>query len=183
MEGTLVKAKGRHGGGAYGSALCWVLAVLTVTVIAIPALATTAQAAQVRTVAGNVVFQIMDYENVGANERCRREFRLTPRDIEVGNSNSKKITLRARCGGEIRVEVHYRLTQQPQQNGLILVTEGLVEFYEGDSENTDDRDGVKAFSHTLIRPGQSTTWKIHVQNVSEMEPDDKADVTLTLRNL
>jgi hypothetical protein len=26
-------------------------------------------------------------------------------------------------------------------------------------------------------------WNIHVQNVSEMEPDDKADVRLTLRNL
>lgn len=175
-----MKAKGRRG-GAYGSALWRVLAVLTVTVIAVPALATTAQAAQVRTVAGNVVFQIMDYESVGANERCRREFRLTPRDIEVGNS--QKIVLRARCGGEIRVEVHYRLTQQPQQNGLILVTEGLVLFYEGDSENTGDLDGSRAFSHTLIRPGQSTTWNIHVQNVSEMEPDDKADVRLTLRNL
>jgi hypothetical protein len=177
--GTVVKAKGRHG-GAYGSALWRALAVLTVTVIAVPALATTAQAAQVRTVTGNAVFQIMDYENVGANERCRREVRLIPRAIEVGTS--QKITLRARCGGEIRVEVHYRLTQQPQQNGLILVTEGLVEFYEGASENTDDRDGAKAFSQTLIRPGQSTTWNIHVQNVSEMQPDDKADVTLTLRN-
>jgi hypothetical protein len=178
MEGTLVKAKGIRR-GAYGSALWRALAVLTATVIAVPALATTAQAAQVRTVTGNAVFQIMDYEDVGANKRCRRDVRLTPRAIEVGTRRTIG-PVSAGCGGEIRVEVHYRLAHQ--QGGLISVTEGLVLFYEGDSENTGDRDGSRAFSHALLWPGQSTTWNIHVQNWSEMQPDDKADVTLTLRN-
>ena len=45
----------------------------------------------------------MDYESVGRNERCRPEVRLTPRAIEVGTF--KDIVVRARCGGEIRVEV------------------------------------------------------------------------------
>jgi hypothetical protein len=177
MEGTLVKAKGRRG-GAYGSALWRALAVPTATVIAVPALATTAQAAPLRTVTGNAVFQIMDYESVGANERCRRDVRFPPRAIEAGTS--KRVTVRARCGGEIRVEVHYLL--ENQQDNFIRVKEGLVEFYEGASENTGDRDGAKAFSNMFLWPGQSFARNIHVQNWEEGEPDDKADVTLTLRS-
>jgi hypothetical protein len=180
MEGALVKAKGIRD-GAYGSPLWRALAVLTAAVIAVPLLATTAQAAQVRTASGNAVFQIMDYESIGANERCHRDRQLIPRDIEVGTF--RDIVVSARCGGEIRVEIHYRLEQQQGQVGLIRVTRGLVLFYEGDSENTGDLDGSRAFSDTLLWPGQSATWNIHVQNWSEGEPDDKADVRLTLRNL
>lgn len=170
-----MKAKGIHC-GAY-SALWRSLAVLTATVIAVPALATTAQATP-RAVTGNVVFQIMDYESFGPNERCRRDFRLTPRDIEVGTH--KDIVLSGRCGGEIRVEVHYRLEQQ--QGGFIRVTRGLVMFYEGTSENTNDLDGASAFADIFLFPAQSASRNIHVQNWAEGEPDDKADVGLTLRN-
>jgi hypothetical protein len=173
----LVKAKGIRR-GAYGSALWRALAVLTATVIALPALATTAQAAPLRTVTGNAVFQIMDYESVGRNERCRPEVRLTPRAIEVGTF--KDIVVRARCGGEIRVEAHYRL--ENQQDGFICVKHGLVEFYEGDSENTRDLNGARAFSDMFLWPGQGFARNIHVQNWSEGQPDDKADVTLTLRS-
>jgi hypothetical protein len=177
MEGALVKAKGIRR-GAYGSALWRVLAVLTATVIAVAALATTAQATP-RAVTGNVVFQIMDYESFGPNERCRRDFRLIPRDVEVGTH--RDIVLSGRCGGEIRVEVHYRLEQQ--QGGVIRVTRGRVLFYEEASENNKDLDGTSAFADIfLFFPGQSASRNIHVQNWAEGEPDDKADVTLTLRN-
>jgi hypothetical protein len=176
MEGTLVKAKGIRR-GAYGSVLLRALVVPAATVIAVPALATDAQA-QVRTVTGNAVFRIMDYESVGANERCHRDVRLTPRAIAVDTPRTVKVW--ATCGGEIRVEVHYTLTQQ--QGGFIRVTGGLVKFYEGASTNTGDLDGSSAFSNIFLFPGQSAARNIHVQNWSEGQPDDKADVTLTLRN-
>ena len=51
---------------------------------------------------------------------------------------------------------------------------GLVEFYEGDSENTRDWDGARAFSDMFLWPGSGFARNIHVQNWSEGEPDDKA---------
>lgn len=171
-----MKTNGIHR-GAHGSALWRALVVSTATVLAFPALATTAHAAP-RTVTGNAVFQIMDYENFGANERCRSDVRLTPRDVEVGTKRAIKVW--ATCGGEVRVEVHYALQQQA--GGFIRVTEGSVMFYEGDSVKTGDLDGASAFADIFLWPGQSDVRNIHVQNWEEGQPDDKADVGLTLRN-
>jgi hypothetical protein len=174
-EETIVKAKGIHR-GADGSALWRVLAVLTATVIAVPALATTAQAAPQRTVTGTAVFQIMDYADVGSNGRCPRKVQLT-HAMKVGFF--KDVVVRAKCGGEIRVEVHYRLEDQ---GGFIRVKHGLVKFYEEESEDNLDLDGTAAFSDMFLWPGRDFGRNIHVQNWSEGQPDDKADVTLTLRS-
>jgi hypothetical protein len=80
----------------------------------------------------------------------------------------------ARCTCRVRLE--------HQQGGFIRVTEGLVKLYEGASENTGDLDGASAFRDIFLFPGQSDARNIHVQNWMEGEPDDKADVRLTLRN-
>lgn len=171
-----MKANGvRH--DSYRSALWRALVIPAAAAIAVPALATDAQAAE-RTVTGSVSMRIMDYENFGPNTVCNRGFSLIPRVVKSGFSN--RITLKSRCGGEIRVEVHYKLNIDP--NGVVRVTEGLVEFYEGTSENTNDLDGTSAFANMILFPGASGSRNIHVQNWSEDQPDDKADVTLTLRN-
>ncbi|WP_225828036.1 hypothetical protein [Streptomyces naphthomycinicus] len=171
-----MKANGaRH--DSYRSAIWRALVIPAAAAIAAPALATDAQAAE-RTVTGSVSMRIMDYESFGRNTVCNRGFSLTPRAVKSGFSNS--ITLSSKCGGEIRVEVHYKLDIDP--NGVIRVTEGLVKFYEGDSENTSDLDGASAFANIILFPGASASRNIHVQNWSEGQPDDKADVTLTLRN-
>ncbi|MFJ3444194.1 hypothetical protein ACIPM2_23800 [Streptomyces sp. NPDC086081] len=175
MEVTM-KVKGMRP-GSHRSTLRRALVIPVAAAIAVPALATDAQAAE-RTVTGNVSMRIMDYETVGSNTICNRGFSLTPRVVKSGFSN--KIRLASRCGGEIRVEVHYRLNIDP--NGVIRVTEGLVKFYEGASENTGDLDGTSAFANMIIFPGASVSRNVHVQNWSEGQPDDKADVTLTLRN-
>ncbi|GAB92384.1 hypothetical protein [Gordonia rhizosphera] len=170
-------SKNRTNPSSHGYVPWRVILISSAMLIAIPAQASTAHAAP-RTVTGDVVFQIMDYENFGANERCHHDFRLTPRSVEV---NQKRIiTVRATCGGEIRVEVRYALQQQA--GGYIRVTEGSVKFYEGDSVNTNDLDGTSAFANIFLWPGQSAVRNIHVQNWAEGEPDDKADVRLTLRN-
>ncbi|MGW4365748.1 hypothetical protein ACWEKT_08885 [Nocardia takedensis] len=167
----------RSNSGHRRSVLWRALAVCAAVGVGLPALAASAQAAP-RTVTGNVVFRIMDYENFGSNERCNREVRLTPRAIEVGSTTRIRVT--AACGGEIRVEVTYALQQQ--EGGFIRVTEGLVNFYEGESSNTNDLDGSSAFGDMFLWPGQSGVRNIHVENWAEGEPDDKADVALTLRN-
>ncbi|UUU32968.1 hypothetical protein JIX56_25545 [Streptomyces sp. CA-210063] len=164
--------------GAYRSALWRALIVPAATVIAVPALATSAQATHQRTVTGSASFRIMDYEDFGSNTVCNRNVSLTPRVITVGTPRS--FVVQATCGGEIRVEVHYKLTHQ--QGGFIRVTEGVVKLFEGDSENTGDLDGASAFANIFLYPGQSASRAIHVQNWNEGQPDDKADVTLTLRN-
>jgi hypothetical protein len=176
MEGTRMKVKGIRR-GACGSVLWRALVVSAATVMAVPALATDAQAQQ-RTVTGSLTMRIMDYEAFEENAICNRNRSLIPRVITVGTP--KKITVRERCGGEIRVEVHYKLTHQ--QGGFIRVTEGEVKFFEGDSENTGDLDGTSAFANIFLWPGQSASRSIHVQNWNEGQPNDKADVTLTLRN-
>ncbi|MET7451886.1 hypothetical protein ABZT03_08325 [Streptomyces sp. NPDC005574] len=163
--------------GSYRSMLWRVLVIPAAAAIAVPALATNAQAAQ-RTVTGSVSMRIMDYEDFGPNTVCNRSFSLIPRVITSGTST--KIRAWSKCGGEVRVEVHYKLTVDP--NGVIRVTEGLVEFYEGTSEDTGDLDGASAFANMILFPGASDSRNIHVQNWSEGQPDDKADVTLTLRN-
>ncbi|MFD3837225.1 hypothetical protein ACFWWC_13305 [Streptomyces sp. NPDC058642] len=171
MEGNLMKAN--------RSAVWRALVIPAAAAIAVPALATDAQAAHQKTVTGDVSMRIMDWENVGPNTVCNRGFALNPVTLTKG-SGSTKVRAWAKCGGEIRVEVHYRLAAD--SNGVVRVTEGLVEFYEGDTENNGDLDGASAFAHRILFPGVSTSWNIHVQNWNEGEPDDKADVTLTLRN-
>ncbi len=153
------------------------LVIPAAAAIAVPALATNAQAAQ-RTVTGNISWRIMDYENFGPNTICNRGLTLNPSTVTSGTD--KRIRAWAKCGGEIRVEVHYRLSIDP--NGVIRVTEGKVELYEGTSEDTTDLDGTSAFANMILFPGASGTRSIHVQNWAEGQPDDKADVTLTLRN-
>ncbi len=147
-------------------------------VVVVPALATEAQASHQRTVNGSVSMRIMDYENFGPNTVCNRNFSLTPVTVTVGTS--KRVAAWSKCGGEIRVEVHYKLTHEP--NGVVRVTEGIVKFFEGDSENTGDLDGASAFGNMVLFPGLSLSRNVHVQNWNEGQPDDKADVRLTLRN-
>ncbi|MBD9731139.1 hypothetical protein IGX29_04775 [Streptomyces sp. H28] len=154
------------------------LVIPAAAVMAVPAVATEAQATHQRTVTGNLTMRIMDYESFGPNTVCNRNRTLVPRVVTVGTA--KRITVRERCGGEIRVEVQYKLTHQ--EGGFIRVTEGVVKFFEGTSDNTTDLDGTAAFANIFLYPGQSTSRSVHVQNWNEGQPDDKADLTLTLRN-
>ncbi len=133
--------------------------------------------AATRTVNGNVSFRIMDWENFGSNERCYPSMALTPR--RVGVDDLRTVTLTAYCGNEIRVEVRYSLRQL--SNGQVQVYRGRVDFFEGDTAYNGDLDGTTYFSTRTLRPGVSTTWNIHVENWQERQPDDRADVTLTLR--
>ncbi|MGW1270846.1 hypothetical protein [Streptomyces sp. NPDC002491] len=165
--------------GTYGSMIWRALIVPAATVIAVPALATSAQAADVQTVTGNIASRVMDHESFPyPNTVCPFNLRLTPREIEVGTP--RNVTATFKCGGEIRVEVHYTLTHQ--QGGFIRVTNGWVDFYEGTSVNTNDLDGRQVFSNMFLWPLQTDSRNIHVQNWTEGQPDDKADVALTLRN-
>ncbi|MCX5610651.1 hypothetical protein OHB39_24235 [Streptomyces sp. NBC_00047] len=178
MEGTLVKAKGIRR-CAYGSALWRVLIIPTATVIAVPALATPAQAVPTRTVSGNAILRIMDYESVGENEVCPRNIPLDFRDIKLGSHRHVGFSA-GRCGGEIRVEIHFTL--EHDQVGFIRVTNGLVKFFEGATTSTLDLDGWNTFPNILLLPGVEDFRNIHVQNTAEKQPNDKADVKLTLRN-
>jgi hypothetical protein len=78
------------------------------------------------------------------------------------------------------VEVNYTLTHDG--NGVVRATGGFVDFFEGASENTGDLDGRSAFANMILFPLASGSRSVHVQNWNEGQPDDKADVTLTLRN-
>ncbi|GLW44482.1 hypothetical protein Stsp02_01440 [Streptomyces sp. NBRC 14336] len=172
-----MKANGmRH--DSYRSALWRALIVPAAVAIAVPALATDAQASHQRTVTGRVSMRIMDWENFGPNTVCNRGFSLTTVLTKGGPSVPNSGS--AKCGGEIRVEVHYTVAADP--NGVVRVTAGRVDLYEEDTEDNRDLDGSRALGNAILFPGAGATWRAHVQNWAEGEPDDKADVTLTVRN-
>jgi hypothetical protein len=75
---------------------------------------------------------------------------------------------------------HWALSHD--NNGVVRVTRGSVDLFEGTSTNTTDLDDSAAFGNMILFPLASGTRNIHVQNWAEGQPDDKADVTLTLRN-
>ena len=59
---------------------------------------------------------------------------------------------------------------------------GLVEFYEGDSENTRDLDGARAFSDMFLWPGKVLPGIYTYRIGRKGSPTTGADVTLTLRS-
>jgi hypothetical protein len=135
-----------------------------------------------RTLQINGTANIMDYENIGANERCNgRKFTgVDQADTAYGRQAIARGS--ARCGGEIRVEVHGYGTLQPDGRFCNLRAEVL--FFEGTSESTSDLDGKETMSISGCLGKGSTTRerKIHVFNKAESEVDDKADVWFTMSN-
>jgi hypothetical protein len=158
----------------------WAFAVPAAIVMAVTAPGTAAQAAslQERQVTGNVVFDMMDYEPFGANERCRYDIPIVNRGQVLGPP--VRYWYFGKCGGEIRTEIHYRI--QRNSNGVLVVDDISVPFFEGTTAETNDQDGGTVIARYEIPPGQTVTKQVRVQNDSEGEPDDRTIVTFTLRN-
>ncbi|MFF4350870.1 hypothetical protein [Streptomyces sp. NPDC001530] len=165
--------------GLCGSTPWRALVVPAATVIAATALGTTAQSAPRQApVTGNVVFQMMDHEDFGKNERCRHD---NPVVNNLGRAPGR-FWYFGKCGGEVRAEIHYQLSRN--NDGSIELRDGEVKLFEGDSADTNDPGGGFPFALSPIKipQGQTRTMQFHVDNVLEDEPDDKADITLTLTN-
>ncbi|GAB1821496.1 hypothetical protein [Herbidospora sp. RD11066] len=131
-----------------------------------------------RTATGNITFDMMDYENFGKNERCRYNLSLNNTGRIGGPARNFKAW--AKCGGEIRTEVHYRL--QWAASGILTVDNIAVWFFEGDSADTPWLKGKGSIGTFLLWPGQGATRQIRVQNDVDRQPDDRTILTFTLRN-
>ncbi len=144
---------------------------------AVGLVATTAPAdAVTRTVQVRISYQINDYETIGSDEIC------TPTTRRVENLDDEHYfhrTSRARCGGEIRVEVKYTLDQE---NGTVFLTAGRVNFYEGDTDSTNDLDGTARIRKLTIPAGRAVDTTVNVSNTAENEPRDRARVSITVDN-
>ena len=57
-----------------------------------------------------------------------------------------------------------------RENGTVYLTKGRVDFFEGDSENTNDLDGTKRLAADNMKPGESLTYRPFVYNRDENEP-------------
>ncbi len=154
----------------------WCAAATCVSAVVGLAVTTAPAHAATRTVTGDASFVINDYENFGSDERCNRDVNINF-TLTSGQTRSRVAT--ARCGGEIRVELHYTVREE---NGTVYLTKGRVDFFEGDSENTNDLDGTKRLKADNITPGQSMTYSPFVYNRDENEPRDWARVEFTLNN-
>ncbi|WP_068923867.1 hypothetical protein [Planobispora rosea] len=143
------------------------------------ATATAAQAASQQNwhATGTIVFDMMDYETVGKNERCRHTIPIT----NTGRLGGPPVHYWyfGKCGGEIRTEIHYRL----QRTSHVLTVDHIsIRFFEGDSADTNALKGLGTMPRSLIWPGQSITEQVRVQNDVDRVRDDRTIVTFTLRN-
>lgn len=163
------------------------LAVPAAMAMAITGLVTAAQSAQAAPnepwlVTGRVVFQMMDHEDFGANERCHH-------DNPIVNQGTGQLPqfywYFGKCGGEVRAEIHYRIFGN--SDGSVSLGQGQIKLFEGASAETNDLDGGYPWgglyaTSLRIPKGQSLTQTFHVSNALESEPDDKADITITWHN-
>jgi hypothetical protein len=153
--------------------------VLFLGVLAQSATATAAPATSLQNwhATGTVVFDMMDYENVGKNERCTHRIPVTNTG-RIGGPPANYWYF-GKCGGEIRTEIHYRL----QRTGHVLKLDDIsVKLFEGDSAETNALKGVRAMSTSLIWPGQGVTKRVRVQNDVDGVRDDRTIVTFTLNH-
>lgn len=149
----------------------------TCAAAAIGLVATTAPAqAATRHISGSASFVINDYEDFGSDERCNHDVNI---DFTLTTGQTRSRVATARCGGEIRAELRYTVREE---NGTVYLTKGRVDFFEGDSENTNDLDGTKRLAPDNMAPGESLTYKPFVYNRDENETRDWARVEFTLSN-
>jgi hypothetical protein len=135
-----------------------------------------------RTLQINGKANIEDYETFSSNEHCnnRKLFGSDRAGDAYGTTGTPSAS--AKCGGEIRVEVHGSGTIDAAGNFCNLRADVL--FFEGASESTNDLDGRASVKWSgCIAPGAATSQKkVHVWNSAEDEAQDQADVWITLKN-
>ncbi|MEU9108099.1 hypothetical protein AB0D54_27940 [Streptomyces xanthophaeus] len=160
------------------------LVVPAVMIMTVTALGTTAHSAPNFNweVKGRVSFQISDYEEFDANEHCNTSWEFTHKGK---GSLPQDNFWYAKCGGEIRAEIHY--TIQNRSRSAVIIN-GSVKLYEGTSDDTRDLDGGYPIAgpvagHINIPESQPVTKTYTVTNAKEQEPNDRADITITWHKL
>ncbi len=124
--------------------------------------------------------QLQDYETFGDNEHASGNFNKVtfvgstqPQAIE--NVPPPKIC----AGGEIWAALDIKATKVNAAGDVSISVDGRL--YEGTSCDTTDLDGN--FSNTFTVPaGTTMTKSFSMSNTEEEEPEDKADITLTIEN-
>ncbi|WP_448316556.1 hypothetical protein [Streptomyces sp. CO7] len=134
-------------------------------------------------VVGNVQMRIMDHEDFGKNPVCNYNI---PIDHRGTGQLPQSFWWFGKCGGEVRAEIHYSLSGQA--DGSVWVAgPAYVQLYEGASDTTRDLDGqvqwvpYSVLGPTIAKGGPPLTKSFHVTNAAEGEPDDKVDLTITMR--
>ncbi|SNT65003.1 hypothetical protein SAMN05216276_11522 [Streptosporangium subroseum] len=132
-----------------------------------------------RTATVNITFDMMDHENFGKNERCRYNLPLRKTGRIGGPARNFKAS--AKCGGEIRTEIYYRL-QWAASSGMLTVDNIVIWFFEGDSADTPWLKGQGSIGKFLLWPGRTATRQIRVQNDWDGQRDDRTILTFTVGN-
>ncbi|QHI34935.1 hypothetical protein IMCC3317_02800 [Kordia antarctica] len=118
--------------------------------------------------------KIVDHENFGSNER--RTVRNSGLFLLDAGKKTNNLFFIGRCGGEVRIELKIKFTQN--SNGSVSVKE-YAKLFEGSSTNTSDLDGTASKS-AVIAANQTKTVSFRVRNTDE--GDDYADITLLITN-
>ena len=133
-----------------------------------------------RMVSISVLAELEDYETFGSNEYATVSFN---RIVFVGNAQPQVLEQvpppLVSVGDEIRVELDITITRINAAGDISISVEGRL--YEGISSNTSDLDGTNSTQFQV--PADTTMSKsFAIWNTSEDEPEDRADITLTVYN-
>ena len=124
--------------------------------------------------------QVQDYETFGDNEHASGNFTKT---LFVGDAQPQAFaeipSPKVCAGGEIWPEYKLTVSRVSQAGDVNVTVDGKL--YEGTSCDTTDLDGSTSQTFT-VQPNQTITHSVHMSNTDEGDPDDFANLTLTVAN-
>ncbi|MGM7722149.1 hypothetical protein [Metabacillus sp. Hm71] len=135
-----------------------------------------------RLIAISGAIHVQDYEPepFADNEHAHGNFTKT---LFIGDAQPQGFTEipspKVCAGGEIWPEYKLTVTRVSQAGDVNVTVDGKL--FEGDSCDTTDHDGSASQTFT-VQPNTTITHTIHMSNTDEGDPEDFADLTLTVAN-
>ncbi len=132
-------------------------------------------------ISGTIHVQDYEPEPFSDNEHAHGNFTKT---LFVGDAQPQafaEIPAPKVCaGGEVWPEYKLTVTRVSQAGDINITVDGKL--YEGSSCDTFDHDGSANQTFT-VQPDQTISHTIHMSNTAEGDPEDFANLTITVANL
>lgn len=129
-------------------------------------------------IGGNIYIKDLETGPFEDDEILDEPFGITP--VRLGPLNRmQSVPYVRKWGGEIRVEVRFDLTWNPD---LSVTVVSNVTLYEGVSDDTDDKDGTGGNIATVVKDASNVPSQVFVRNDDEDE-DDHVTLNILISNL
>lgn len=129
-------------------------------------------------ISGNIWVQ--DYEDIGPNQHASERFRESV--IVDDNQPDQKIFIpppKVCAGREVWPEIEFDVALWDATGLVRVYIDGNL--YEGTSCNNRDLDGEYG-KNVYVQPGESRTVNFSMENEYEGDPEDRAEINLSINN-